>query len=276
MEDSMMSQKTFFEGIEVKQREGKPREKGLTWMIDWGLGLLSQEDTLRIASPYIDLAKVAVGISRMVSEDFLIEKNALYRRFDVEPFPGGMLLELAMHQYKKRGKDALDAARIYYQESRRVGYTTMEVSDNVIHITPQEKRRLISLAAEEFHFKVLGEVGTKTEMTEADKMIADIDNCLEAGSWKAVLEAAEFVDREQGGLRLDLVDTVLEKFPSEKLIFEMPGPWNSGTTLSGAHDMKMYLIENLGPEVNLGNILPQDVVELETLRLNLGVGMKLK
>lgn len=272
----MMSQSTFFEGIEVKQREQKPREKGLTWMIDWGLGLVSQEDTLQIASPYIDLAKVAVGISRMLSEDFLMEKNALYRRFDVKPFPGGMLLELAVYQCKKRGKDALEAARIYYQESRRVGYTIMEVSDNVIHITPQEKKRLISLAAEEFGFKVFGEVGTKTEMTEADKIITDIDNCLEAGSWKVVLEAAEFVDREQGGLRLNLVDTVLKKFPSEKLVFEMPGPWNPGTTLSGTHDMKIYLIENIGPEVNLGNILPQDVVELETLRLNLGVGMKLK
>ena len=270
-----MSKNTFFEGIKVIQREQKPREKGITMMIDWGLGLLSQEDILQIASSYIDLAKVAVGISRMVTKDFLIEKNTLYRRFNVNPFPGGMLLELAIHQYKKRGKNAIEVAKIYYEESRRVGYTVMEVSDNVIHITPQEKKKIISLAVEEFGYKVLGEVGSKSEMTDASQMIADINNCLEAGSWKVLLEAAEFVDKEKGKLRLDLVDTILKRFPSDKLIFEMPGYWNSSTTLSGTHDMKIYLVEKFGHDINFANILPQDIIELETLRLNLGVGMKL-
>ncbi|GAI34052.1 unnamed protein product, partial [marine sediment metagenome] len=86
---------------------------------------------------------------------------------------------------------------------------------------------------------------------------------------------AEFVDREKGRLRLDLVDAILKRFPSDKLIFEMPGYWNSGTTLSGTHDMKIYLVEKFGSDINLANILPQDIIELETLRLNLGVGMKL-
>ena len=105
-----MSQGVFFEGIEVKQREQKTREKGLTMMIDWGAGFLAQSDTLNLASPYIDLAKIAVGISRIVPEDLLMEKNALYRRYNVEPFPGGMLLEFA--QYKKSKKDVLEAARV--------------------------------------------------------------------------------------------------------------------------------------------------------------------
>jgi len=266
----------FCEGIEVKQREQKPREKGLTMMIDWGSGLVAQSDMLNLASPYIDVVKIAVGISRMVPEDLLMEKNALYRRYNVEPFPGGMLLELAMHQYKRSGKDALEAARVYYEESRRVGYTVMEVSDNVIDISPREKKKIISLAARDFGFKVLGEVGAKTEETDLEVMMADIDNCLEAGSWKVLLEALEFVDREKGELKLDLVDKITSRFPPEKLFFEIPGPWNPGTTLSKSHDMKMYLIDSLGSEVNIANVLPQDVIELETLRLNLGVGMKLK
>ena len=266
----------FFEGIEVKQREQKPREKGLTMMIDWGVGFLVQSDTLDLASPYIDLAKIAVGISRMVPEALLLEKNALYRRYNVEPFPGGMLLELAMHQYRKSGKKALEAARSYYEESRRLGYTLMEVSDNVIDISPEEKKNIISLATRDFGFKVLGEVGAKTEETDPETMMADIENCLEAGSWKVLLEALEFVDREKGQLKLSLVDRITSRFPSEKLFFEIPGPWNPGTTLSKSHDMKMYLIDSLGSDVNIGNVLPEDVMELETLRLNLGVGMKLK
>ena len=150
----------------------------------------------------------------------------------------------------------------------------MEVSDNVIDISPKEKKKVISLAARDFGFKVLGEVGAKTEETALDVMIAD--NCLEAGSWKVLLEALEFVDREKGELKLDLVDRITSRFPPEKLFFEIPGLWNPGTTLSKSHDMMMYLIDSLGSDLNIGNVYPQDVIELETLRLNLGVGMKLK
>lgn len=271
----MKSNSSFFGNLEIPGRSEKPRENGITMMIDWGLGVMAQEDTSRFAGEYIDLAKVAVGIPRLIPDQVLIRKNASYRANGIQPFPGGMLLEYAMHRYRKSGRTLADAARRYFEESKRVGYEVMEISDNVIEISLEEKRQLVSLAANEFAFRVLGEVGTKREVTSADEMISDIDICLEAGSWKVLLEAAEFVDKENGAIKMGLVEKITDRFPPEKLIFEIPGPWNPNTTLSRSHEMKSSLVDTFGAEVNLGNILPDDVVELETLRRGIGVGMKL-
>ena len=245
-------------------------------MIDWGIGPLAQEDILDINAPYVDLAKIAVGIPRLIPDDLLMAKNYIYRRHGVEPFPGGMLLELVMHQYRKAGKSMLDAARRYYEESQRVGFRVMEVSDNVIEISPSEKHQVIEMAAKEFGFRVLGEVGTKREVTTPEEMSTDIENCLDAGSWKVLLEAAEFVDKHDGSIKLDLIEAVTKRTEPQLLIFEIPGSWNSNTSLSRSHDMAAHLVHTLGPDVNLGNILPKDIIELETLRLNIGVGMQIE
>jgi phosphosulfolactate synthase len=270
-----MEDTRFFGDLEIPERTEKPRDRGITMMIDWGLGPVCQDDVSCFCGDYIDLAKVAVGIPRMIGDDELIRKNAAYRSRGIDPFPGGMLLEYAMHSYRKSGKPVIDAARRYYEESVRVGFSVMEVSDNVIEISPDEKREVISLAAREFGYRVLGEVGTKREETSAEEMIADVQNCIEAGSWKVLLEAAEFVDRKDGSIKMDLVEAIMKRFSPQELIFEIPGPWNPSTTLSKSHEMKMSLVDAFGPEVSLGNILPDDVLELETLRLGLGVGMHL-
>ena len=57
----------FFEGLDGKDRPGKPRDEGLTMVVDWGLGLHAQEDLLATTAPYFDFAKIAVGISRLLS-----------------------------------------------------------------------------------------------------------------------------------------------------------------------------------------------------------------
>ena len=74
----------------------KPRERSLVVTIDWGLGLAEQADLLRIAGEYIDLAKIAVGVSRLLDADLLREKVALYREHAVVAFPGGQFLEYAL------------------------------------------------------------------------------------------------------------------------------------------------------------------------------------
>ena len=53
----------FFAGLDGLPRSAKPRSSGLTMMVDWGLGPHGQEDLLTVGADYVDLAKVAVGVS---------------------------------------------------------------------------------------------------------------------------------------------------------------------------------------------------------------------
>ena len=85
----------FFEGIDGIERQGKPRDYGLTMVIDWGIGLHEQEDLIETGAEHFDFAKIAVGISRLLSNDVLAGKLKRYREHQIEPFAGGMFLEYA-------------------------------------------------------------------------------------------------------------------------------------------------------------------------------------
>ena len=85
----------FFEGLDGVERQSKPRDRGLTMVIDWGIGMHKQEDLITAAADYFEFAKIAVGISRLLSNDLLATKLRKYREHQIEPFPGGMFLESA-------------------------------------------------------------------------------------------------------------------------------------------------------------------------------------
>ncbi len=252
-----------FASIPLPPRGVKPRERGLTMVIDWGMGLRLTRDHLETAAPCYDLAKIAVGISGVVDERFLRRKIALYRRHGVEAFPGGMFLEYAYHH---------GLAKAYLAESVRAGYRLLEISDNVIHFPAGAKADLIRRAREEFGLVVLGEVGRKRESTGAGALIRDIEEALKAGSWKVFVEAAEFFDEK---FKAELVREIAAAVPVEKLLFELPGRWLKDIHHHQVHEMIRFLVGELGPEVNLANIVPEDILIVETQRANVGVGMKL-
>jgi len=252
-----------FTSIPLPPRGAKPRERGVTMLIDWGLGLRATRDHLQMAAPCYDLAKIAVGISGVVEEGFLRRKIALYRRYGVEAFPGGMFLEYAFHR---------ELAKEYLAECVRAGYRYLEVSDNVIHFPPGAKADLIRRAREEFGLIVLGEVGRKRESTGAGALIRDIEEALGAGSWKVFVEAAEFFDEK---FKADLVREIAAAVPVDKLLFELPGRWLKNIHHHQVHEMIRFLVGELGSEVNLANIVPEDILIVETQRANVGVGMKL-
>ena len=56
----------FFEGIDGIERQGKPRDCGLTMVIDWGIGMYEQEGLIETGADHFDFAKIAVGISPLV------------------------------------------------------------------------------------------------------------------------------------------------------------------------------------------------------------------
>ncbi len=252
--------KRAFASIDLPPRGQKPREKGITMVIDWGMGLTQQNDLMEMAAPTTDLAKIAVGIPGLLEESYLSRKLEAYKKFDVAPFPGGMFLEYAV----KQGKG--DA---YMEDAVRAGFTHIEVSDNAI---PIPKEDLIRSAVNDHGLVVLGEVGSKREGTPANILVEDAERCLEAGSWKVFVEAAEFF--VEGEFNQDLASEFTSKIPEEKFIFELPGPWIPEIHLDTIMKMQAWLLQAYGPEANIANVLPDHLMYVETLRRGVGVTLK--
>jgi len=248
----------FFSQIRPQRpRSHKPRSQGFTMVIDWGIGLARQEDLLATAAGFFDLAKIAVGISGLLPAELLAAKIQAYRQHDVEPFPGGQFLEFAeVHGYTDG----------YLATCVEAGYRWVEVSDNLAPVSLAWKQELIRQAVQQYHLDVLGEVGKKEGLTGKVSLVDDAKACLDAGAKLILLEAAELVSDDAAP-----VEEVISAIGPERVMFELPGPWIDGVHACDIHRMRKRLIERFGPDVNLGNCAPDELVSLEAFRRGLGV-----
>jgi phosphosulfolactate synthase len=254
-----------FEFIDLPpaRSQEKPRASGFTMMIDWGLGLRRLEDALELNADYVDLGKIAVGTPRLYSEELLQQKFAIYESYSIRPFLGGMFIEHYLDSY------GMEAMERFYQESDRVGFKIIEVSDNLRPFSSNERRHLIRLAIDS-GLIAFGEVGTKWEETDAAILIAQAEECFEAGCELVLVEGAELVDK-QGKPKLAMLASFKESLDLDRVLFELPGPWISGCTSCDIHDLKKLLIREFGVNVNIANVMPDDVMETEVLRAGLSV-----
>ena len=248
-----------FSAIPMLERPAKQRTSGQTMMIDFGLGLVQQEDILRLASEYIDSAKIAVGVARLLPRELVMQKISLYQQFDVVPYPGGQFLEYAV---------LCEKVDEYLEETRVVGFHAVEVSDNLLSISLDEKKALIAKARATYGLDVFGEVGKKEGLAVTVSLEEDIKACLEAGSSKVLVEAAEIFGH---GRDRALAAQLTKAAPLEKLMFELTGPWIEGTTYSEPDTLARWLMQTFGPNVNIGNVLPDSLLRIETARRGLGV-----
>ena len=250
----------IFEELDGRARSGKPRQSGLTMVIDWGIGPHMQLDLLVTGAAYADLAKVAVGVSRLLNTHVLIDKIRTYQQHQVEPFPGGQYLEYAEIQGK---------ADRYFPAVSEAGYRWVEVSDNMASVSLEWKTRMIREATQHYGFHVLGEVGQKEGLETTTPMVDDASACLEAGARIILLEAAELINDDAETARD--VEKVVERIGIERVMFELPGPWIEGVSASVIHRMRRQLVDRYGPEVNVGNVDPADLISFEAYRRGLGV-----
>ncbi len=250
----------IFGGLDGRYRSGKPRDLGLTMVVDWGLGSGAQSDLIEAAAPFFDFAKVAVGISRLLTNDVLTAKIKRYLDHNIEPFPGGQYLEYAEVQSK---------AALYLPAVVSAGYRWVEVSDNLAVVTHEWKLKMIRQAVDVHGLKVLGEVGQKEGLDVSIPLADDVKACLDAGSRIVLLEAAELVDNDADKARQ--VEQAVKVAGLENVMFELPGPWISGVNPHHIHQMRRILVDRYGSEVNLGNVLPDDLMTLEAYRRELGV-----
>jgi phosphosulfolactate synthase len=243
-------------------RSSKPRRSGLTMIVDQGLPLAQQADLLRLAGEYADLAKIKTGTARLYPEAILVAKLKQYQRHQVQPFLGGQFHE---YVFATQGSRALGG---FYAEALRLGFAAIEISDNVVPLSSRERKAQIR-AARSAGLTVYGEVGSKETLSNPKLLVAQAGDCFEAGAALVLVEAAELVRRGKPNRRT--LDLLLKKLGSQKIMIELPGPWIPEVRKCDVEALKKLLIEELGPEVNLANVAPEDLLDLETTRVGLGV-----
>lgn len=240
----------------------KPRTNGRTMFIDWGLDMARVEGLMRLAGDYVDIVKIPIGTSRLYDEALLREKFDVYHRHDVLTFVGGGFIE---HMYATEGMQSLGRM---FEEAKRVGFDILEISDNYVPLNTSERQTQIRMAIQQ-GLTVYGEVGSKHDKTDAATLIRQAEECFEAGAAGVVLEGAELV--ADGDIDRRLLDGIMAGIDLAKSMIEVPGPWISGVTWSMVQDLTKLLIKEVGPDVNLGNIMPDDIFHTEALRVGLGV-----
>jgi phosphosulfolactate synthase len=239
------------EVLTLPTRSAKPREQGLTHVLDRGLSVAEVEGLIEVAGNAVDLVKLGWGTALATGN--LKAKLEAYRAHDVPVVLGGTLTELAIAQNR------LEELIAWLHE---LGIGHLEISDGTITMHHEDKLAMIERYAKEF--VVLSEVGSKdnTHIMAPYRWVELIQKELEAGAWKVIAEARESgnvgIFRHDGEVRMGLIDEIAHAVEPNKLLFEAP-----------RKDQQVWFVRRFGPEVNLGNVSPEDVLSLETIRLGL-------
>ena len=225
------------------------RSAGLTHVIDKGLGPRGWEDALEVSGHLIDVVKLGWGTSYVTKS--LERKLAVLK--DKPVVLGGTFFEVVYV------RDKLDE---YKRWLGQLGLTHVEISDGTVDIPRERKLELIAEFARDF--TVLSEVGSKDSSVEhsADEWKRWLQEELDAGAWKVITEAREGgtagIFDAGGGMRTELIGEIAGAVGTANVIFEAP-----------SKAAQAWFVKEFGPEVNLGNIPPEEVIPLETLRLGL-------
>lgn len=238
--------------LRVPARSAKPRDTGLTVIIDNGVSLRVIEDLVETAADYVDFVKF--GWCTAVLIPTLDRKIEVLRAAGIGYWFGGTLFEAAYAQ------DQLDPYCRWLEDK---GASHIEISDGTLEIAPEEKLSIISRMTQ--NFIVVSEVGSKDSVTvmPPSRWISLITSELEAGSWKVITEGRESgtagIFRSTGEIREGLIEDILASgLQLDRLIFEAPNK-----------QQQVWMLSHLGHQTSLGNVAPADAIGLETLRLGL-------
>jgi len=236
----------------IPERPSKPRENGLTMMMDKGLSIRDAENFIETCSGYTDLVKLGFGTA-VVTGNILETKIRLYQEAKVKVYLGGTLFEA----FAIRGM-----VDDYLKLIDKLKLDTAEISDGSMYMPHQQKLDYIrKLSA---HVTVLSEVGSKQKGVEIpdDIWIEMMKTELATGSWKVIAEARESgtvgIYHNDGSANEELISHITGKIESGKILWEAP-----------TGKQQVWFVKLLGAGANLGNIAPVDVIPLECLRLGL-------
>lgn len=241
----------LFNLSQLPDRSKKPRNSGLTMVMDKGLSLREVENFLENGEAYTDIIKLGFGTSYFTPK--IQEKIKLYQSVNIPVYLGGTLFEayIARNQFDD-----------YLRLLDKLGLTHVEVSDGSLEMNHDTKCEYIQTLSK--NYTVLSKVGSK----DAEKIIPpyewieQMETELSAGAWKVIGEARESgtvgIFRGTGEVRSGLVAEIIRKIPQDSVIWEAP-----------KKEQQVWFIQLYGSNVNLGNIAPNEIIPLETLRLGL-------
>jgi phosphosulfolactate synthase len=239
----------MFEFLTLPERSSKPRESGLTHVLDKGLSLDQARQFLEVAGQYVDIVKLGWGTAVVTPN--VKEKIALYQSHDIPVSFGGTFFEVCLRQGK------YDEFLALVDECEM---TCVEISDGTIDMDEDDKLAIIRDLSK--RYKVLSEVGSKDDavVITPSKWVELIGRELEAGAWKVITEGRESgtvgIYRPSGDVKDGLLEEIKETFDTSQLLFEAP-----------VKKQQAWFIKYFGTNVNLGNIPPEEVISVETLRL---------
>ena len=237
--------------LTLPERSPKPRTTGITHVLDKGLGPGQVQDLLAVAADGIDIVKLGWGTAAVTND--LPAKIAAYQERNVPVCLGGTLLEVVLKQGKLEE---------YVRWVKGLGIDHVEVSDGTIALDHDDKIAVIKRLTKDF--TVLSEVGSKSEdiIFAPKRWVEMILKELDAGAWKVITEGRESgtvgVYHADGAVKEGLIEEIRDAVDPGQLVFEAPGK-----------KQQVWFIKHFGSNVNLGNIAPEEVISVETLRLGL-------
>ena len=240
-----------FKLTQIPDRLAKPRQNGITMVMDKGLSIEEAKSFLSVAGPHVDIVKLGFGTAFVTPN--LREKIEVYQSYGLPIYFGGTLFEAFL--VRNQFDDYIAVCKDY-------GISHVEVSDGSITIPHAEKCGYIEKLTK--HFTVLSEVGSKdaAHIIPPYKWIELMRAELNAGAAYVIAEAREAgnvgIYRGSGEVREGLVQEILTQIPAEKILWEAP-----------QKAQQLYFIELIGCNVNLGNIAPTEVIAMEAMRIGL-------
>ncbi len=238
-------------------RSGRPRDKGVTMVIDTGVGLATTADLIEIAGPYIDHWKLGFGTSAAMPPDLLRRKLVLLARHGILTYPGGTLLEVAIVQHH---------CRVYMGRARDLGFSAVEISDGTLPL-PLARRRNVIRCAIDAGLVAITEVGKKDPAAQpGPRELADLAlQDLEWGASWVIVEGRESgksvgIYDKNGEICDEMLEVMAEAMGDkiDRLIWEAP-----------LKPQQAALVGRFGNDVSLGNIDWDGVLALEALRAGL-------
>lgn len=239
----------MFEFLTLPERTTKPRESGLTHVLDKGLSLEQARQFLDVAGDHADIVKLGWGTAIVTPN--VKDKIALYQAHDIPVSFGGTFFEICLRQGK------LDEFVALVDEC---GMTCVEISDGTITMDEEEKLDIVRRLSK--RYKVLSEVGSKDDSVTItpSRWVELIGRELDAGAWKVITEGRESgtvgIYRPSGDIKDGLLEEISTAFDIDQILFEAP-----------IKRQQAWFIQEFGSNVNLGNIAPEEVISVETLRL---------
>ena len=235
----------------IPQRSKKPRESGISMIMDKGLSSREAESFVESSANFTDLIKFGFGTA--IIAKCIEKKIEIYKKARLRPYFGGTLFEVFFIRNK-------------FDDFRRMiakyKLDLVEISDGSMNMDHDKKLEAIQAMSKEV--TVISEVGSKVKGVEIppEKWVKMMKTELEAGSWKVIAEARESgtigIYNEDGSANKMLIQDIIDHLKSESVLWEAPNK-----------SQQTYFIKLLGANVNLGNIVPAEIVSLEALRLGL-------